>query len=80
MSFYAGHRIPVKQQKANAKSNLRTFKNQKDVLLIRNLLSSKDQMDLVEAVIKAENQCKSIKLINKNPNSNTIMVIDGDGP
>lgn len=75
MAYYM-HKKNAKQFKADAKSNLRIFENQKNVLLIRKLLSSQDQIDLTEAVMKAEDQCKSIKLINKNPDSTTIMVIN----
>ncbi len=76
MAFYAAHKRNMKEKKAIAKLKLRTFGDEKDVLLVRDLLSPQEQYDLVDAVIKAEQQCKSIKLINKNPNSDTIMVIN----
>ena len=79
MAYYtkrAQHRIVKKI----AKLNIESFEGQKDVLLIRNLLSSEEQQDLVDGVIKAEKQCKNIKLIDKNPNSNTIMVINPKNP
>ena len=72
MAFYSK---PSTTTKLVKQQNIETFKNQKDILLIRKLLSYQEQITLCAAVFKAEMQCKNIKLINKNPNSQTILVI-----
>ena len=53
-----------------------TFEKQKDALLFVNVLSFQEQVAAMEAIEKGEKACKSIQMVNKNPNSKTIMVIN----
>eukprot|EP01083_Nonionella_stella_P161181 527600_1 len=76
MAMYTASPQYPKQNKSTAKLNIKTFEADKNMLFIYDLLSGREQVELVDAILKAENQCKNMKLINKNPNSNTIMVIN----